>query len=64
MPQDSYFISDIIGLSVFTTSNDYLGIVEDIFPTGSNDVYVVKKKDRKADFVTSYKRCNKRNKFK
>ena len=30
------------GLDVYTDSNEYLGKVDDIFPTGSNDVYVVK----------------------
>ena len=33
---------DIIGLSVFTTDNHYIGRVESIMPTGSNDVYIVK----------------------
>jgi 16S rRNA processing protein RimM len=33
---------DLIGLSVFTTGGEYLGQIESIFPTGSNDVYVVK----------------------
>lgn len=38
----SYYWFDIIGLSVFTNDGKYLGIVESIIPTGSNDVYVVK----------------------
>lgn len=42
LPEDTYFIADLIGLDVFTNSNEFLGKVEDIFPTGSNDVYVVK----------------------
>ncbi len=37
-----YYIADLIGLDVFTESNEYLGKVDDIFSTGSNDVYVVK----------------------
>ena len=37
----SYYWSDIIGLSVFTTDKTYIGLVESIIPTGSNDVYVV-----------------------
>lgn len=42
LPKDTYFIADLIGLEVYTDSNEYLGKVDDIFPTGSNDVYVVK----------------------
>ncbi len=42
LPEDTYFIADLIGLDVFTNSNEFLGKVDDIFPTGSNDVYVVK----------------------
>jgi 16S rRNA processing protein RimM len=37
-----YYWTDIIGLSVFTTDNQYIGRVESIMATGSNDVYVVK----------------------
>lgn len=37
-----YYWVDIIGLSVFTTDDQYIGRVESIMPTGSNDVYVVK----------------------
>ncbi len=38
----SYYWFDIIGLSVFTSDDQYIGLVESIIPTGSNDVYVVK----------------------
>ena len=39
-----YYWVDMIGLSVFTTDNQYLGRVESIMPTGGNDVYIVKNK--------------------
>ena len=42
LPNDTYFIADLLGLEVYTEEGRKLGIVEDIFPTGSNDVYVVK----------------------
>ena len=32
----------MIGLDVFTDDNEYLGKLEDIYNTGSNDIYVVK----------------------
>ena len=41
LPEGVYYIADLIGLDVFTESNEYLGKVDDIFSTGSNDVYVV-----------------------
>jgi 16S rRNA processing protein RimM len=41
-----YYWVDIIGLSVFTTDNQYIGRVESIMATGSNDVYVVKNKTK------------------
>lgn len=41
-PEDgSYYWMDIIGLQVLTTTGESLGKVASIFPTGSNDVYVV-----------------------
>ncbi len=38
----TYYWFDIIGLDVYTVEDKYLGCVESIIPTGSNDVYVVK----------------------
>lgn len=42
LPQNSYFIVDLLGIDVYTEDNLHLGKIVDIFPTGSNDVYVVK----------------------
>lgn len=42
LPEDTYFIADLLGLDVYTDEDEYLGKVDDIFPTGANDVYVVK----------------------
>ncbi|MFR2534602.1 MAG: ribosome maturation factor RimM [Clostridia bacterium] len=42
LPKDTYFIADLLGLEVYSDEGEMLGIVDDIFPTGSNDVYVVK----------------------
>ena len=42
-PEDgTYYWFQIIGLEVFTVDNRRLGRVATIFPTGSNDVYVVR----------------------
>lgn len=37
---DEYYWRDLIGLHVVTEEGCFLGIIENIFPTGSNDVYV------------------------
>ena len=44
LPKGSYFIVDLIGLEVKTEEGEVLGEVYDIYPTGSNDIYVVKNK--------------------
>ena len=42
LEEGTYYIVDLIGLDVYSDKNEYLGKIEDVFPTGSNDVYVVK----------------------
>lgn len=42
LPKDSYFIVDLIGISVYTDKNIELGNIVDIYSTGANDIYVVK----------------------
>lgn len=42
LPEDSYFIVDLIGIKVYTDEGEALGDIIDVFPTGANDVYVVK----------------------
>ena len=42
LEEGTYYWFDIIGLSVYTVKEEYIGKVDSIMPTGSNDVYVVK----------------------
>jgi len=42
LPEDTYFIVDLIDIEVYTDEDKFLGKIVDVFPTGSNDVYVVK----------------------
>lgn len=44
LEEGQYFIADLLGLDVFLDTGEKLGILEDIFNTGSNDIYVVKNK--------------------
>ena len=47
LPEDTYFIVDLIGLDVFLQDGSYVGKVEDVFSTKSNDVYVVRSEEGK-----------------
>ncbi len=43
LPDGEYFHFQLLGLRVFTDEGEYLGELNDILETGSNDVYVVSK---------------------
>ena len=47
LEEGEYFIADLLGLNVVTEVNEQLGKLEDIFNTGSNDIYVVKTEEGK-----------------
>ena len=42
LPEDTHYIVDLIGLDIYTEDGELLGKLDDVFSTGSNDVYVVK----------------------
>lgn len=42
LEEDTYYIVDLIGLDVYTDEGKNLGKLDDVFNTGSNDIYVVK----------------------
>lgn len=47
LPEGVYYLADLIGLDVYTEEGELLGIVEDIYSTGANDIYVVKNEEGK-----------------
>ena len=47
LEEGRYYIVDLLGLEVYTDEQILLGTLEDIFNTGSNDIYVVKDKKGK-----------------
>ena len=47
LPEDTYFICDLIGCTVIDENDFELGILKDIIKTGSNDVYIIKTKGKK-----------------
>ncbi len=46
LPEGEYYWRDIIGLKVATEEGQVLGVIEAIFATGSNDVYVCRTDER------------------
>lgn len=46
LEEDEYYLYEIMGLRVWTTEGEFLGRVEEILFTGSNDVYVVRDGDQ------------------
>ena len=46
LSEDEYYWFEIIGLKVFTDEGTFLGKVEGILQTGSNDVYVIRNKKK------------------
>lgn len=55
LPPDSYYQHDILGLKVYTLSNQEVGQIVDLFPTGGNDVYVVRTPERKEVMIPAIK---------
>ncbi|MFC1824034.1 ribosome maturation factor RimM [Thermodesulfobacteriota bacterium] len=42
----AFFWQDLIGLAVYTDTGQFLGNIEHILPTGSNDIYVVRTENK------------------
>ena len=48
LPEGVYYIADIIGLKAVDTDGKLIGTVSDIFNTGSNDIYEIKREGMKS----------------
>lgn len=55
LPEDTYFIADLIGICVFSDDNKYIGKITSVFPTGSNDVYEIISDDGKKYYIPAIK---------
>ena len=44
--EGEFFWFELLGLSVFSDDGNFLGVVSQIIPAGSNEIYVVKNKER------------------
>ena len=47
LPEGTYYIVDLIGLKVYTEEGEPVGVIEDVFNTGANDIYDIKREGRK-----------------
>lgn len=56
LKEDSYYIVDLLGCEVQTIEGEILGKVDDVFSTGSNDVYVVKNDQGKQILLPAIKK--------
>lgn len=53
LDEDEFFISDLIGLEVFTVAGEKVGILKDVLQYSANDVYVVKGANDKEYLIPS-----------
>ncbi len=47
LPEGVYYIVDLIGLNVVTEDGESVGVIADVFNTGANDIYDVKREGKK-----------------
>ena len=58
LPEGTYFIADLIGLTVVEDeSGKELGVISDVFSTGANDVYELNCPDGKKRYFPAIKDC-------
>lgn len=55
LPEDTYYIADILGLDVYTVESQYLGKVKTILQAGSNEVYVIQSPEGKEIMIPAVK---------
>jgi len=47
LPDGVYYVADLLGLRVKTDEGEILGTISDVINTGANDIYEVKREDKK-----------------
>lgn len=47
LPEGVYYIADLIGLDVVDENGEKIGVIADVFNTGANDIYDVKREGKK-----------------
>ena len=57
LEENEYYMRDLYGLQVVTEQGEVLGELADIFRTGANDVYAVRKQGEKDLLIPAIKQC-------
>jgi len=47
LPDGVYYIADLLGSTVFEENDEEIGVLTDVFNTGSNDVYDIKREGKR-----------------
>ena len=47
LPEGVYYIADLIDCVIFEENGEKIGVLQDVFSTGSNDVYDIKRENKK-----------------
>src|SRR5699024_4770617 len=55
LPDDEYYYHEIIGCTMYTVSDNFIGIVQEIMSPGANDVFIVKNEDDKEILIPNIK---------
>lgn len=61
LPEDTYFIADLLEMEVTTEEGEMLGKIADVYPTGSNDIYVVKNEEGKQILLPAIRASRKKS---
>ena len=57
LEENEYFIADMIVMDVFTEDGSSFGILNDVFETGANDVYVIDSHAHEEVLIHAIKEC-------
>lgn len=55
LPEDTFFVCDLIGMSVFDENGKNMGVLIDVLSTGSNDVYIIRDENKKEILIPALK---------
>ncbi|WP_206458992.1 ribosome maturation factor RimM [Anaerovorax sp. IOR16] len=55
IPEDTYFVFDLLGLTVLNESNETIGVVTDVIQNSAQDIYQIKMKNGKQFLLPAVK---------
>lgn len=58
--EDEYFIADLYGIKVLDEADNVIGVINEVYQTGANDVYEVKREDDTTVLLPAIKECIKK----